>query len=116
MYVLLNRDIELSCDEAVLQLFGGRSKADYAMALLHLEEKRGGTAPLCSGFSINAIEERIKAIMKCKKHSVAALAAAVGLVFGVTAAFATSANRGKREKRAGRRLTMRRTRRLSFRT
>lgn len=92
MYVLLNRDIELSCDEAVLQRFGERSKADYAMALLQLEEKRGGTAPLCNGFSINAIEERIRAIMKCKKHSVAALAAAIGLVFGVTAAFATSAN------------------------
>lgn len=100
MYVLLNRDIELSCDEAVLRLFGERSKADYAMALLHLEEKRGCTAPLCSGFSINAIEERIKAIMKCKKHSVAALAAAVGLVFGVTAAFATSAN-GEAGKTSG---------------
>ncbi len=92
MYVLVNRDIELSCDEAVLRLFGERSKADYAMALLCLEEKRGGAAPLCSGFSINAIEERIKAIMKNKKHSAAALAAAIVLVFSVTVAFATSAN------------------------
>lgn len=33
MYFLANRDIELSCDEAVIHHFGGTSRASYAKAL-----------------------------------------------------------------------------------
>lgn len=89
MYVLANRDIELSCDEAVIRRFGERAKAAYAMALIRMEESRSGLAPLCNNFSKNAIEERIVAIMKTKKASLAALIVAAALVIGVTTAFAT---------------------------
>ena len=100
MYVLANRDIELSCDEAVIRRFrfGEGTRSAYAMALIRMEETRSGfkaaaaSAPLCSNFSKNAIEERITAIMKIKKTSMAALFAAVALVAGMTTAFATSAN------------------------
>ena len=44
-----------------------------------------------SHFSKNPLEERIKAMMKIKKTSVAALLAAVVLVGGTAAVFATSA-------------------------
>ena len=91
MYALANRDIELSCDETVIHRFGERSKSAYAMALIRMEETRSGPAPLCNNFSKNAIEERIIAIMKIKKTSLAALIAATVLVVGMTAAFATSA-------------------------
>ena len=91
MYVLANRDIELSCDEAVIRRFGEPTKLSYAMALIRMEETRSGPAPLCNNFSKNAIEERIIAIMKTKKTSLAALTAAAVLVVGMTAAFATSA-------------------------
>ena len=40
MYVLANRDIELSCDEAVIRKFGERTKSAYAMALIRMEEAR----------------------------------------------------------------------------
>ncbi|MDO4350832.1 MAG: M56 family metallopeptidase [Eubacteriales bacterium] len=89
MYVLANRDIELSCDEAVIRQFGERTKAAYAMALIRMEESRSGLTPLCNNFSKNAIEERIVAIMKIKKTSLAALIVAAALVVGVTTAFAT---------------------------
>ena len=92
MYILVNRDIELSCDEAVVHLFGENTKAAYARTLISMEETRSGFAPLCSNFSKNAIEERITAIMKIKKASIFSLVLALALVCGVTTAFATSAN------------------------
>ena len=91
MYILANRDMELSCDEAVIRQFGERTKSAYAMALIRMEETRSGLNPLCNNFSKNAIEERIVAIMKIKKTSLAALIGAAALVAGVTTAFATSA-------------------------
>ena len=91
MYVLANRDIELSCDEAVIREFGGRTKSAYAMALIRMEETRSGLTPFCNNFSKNAIEERIVAIMKIKKTSLVALIFAIALIAGVTAGFATSA-------------------------
>lgn len=95
MVALANRDIELSCDEAVIRQFGERTKSAYAMTLIRMEEARSGLNPLGSHFSRNAIEERIVAMMKIKKTSLAALLAAIALVGGVTTAFATSAEEGE---------------------
>lgn len=68
MYVLANRDIELSCDETVLHLFGENTKASYARTLIGMEEIKSGITPLCNNFSKNALEERMTAIMKTKKE------------------------------------------------
>ena len=95
MYVLANRDIELSCDEAVIRQFGERAKSAYAMTLIRMEETRSDLTPLCNNFSKNAIEERIVAIMKIKKVSLVTLFAAVALVVGVTVAFATAPRTAK---------------------
>jgi hypothetical protein len=91
MYVLANRDLELSCDESVIRLFGENTKSAYARTLIRMEERKSGLRPLCNNFSKNAIEERIVAIMKMKKTSLAAMLAAATLVVGVGTAFATSA-------------------------
>lgn len=91
MYILANRDIELSCDEAVVRLFGESTKAAYARSLISMEETRSGLTPLCNNFNKNAIEERITAIMKIKKTSIFSLVLAVALIVGVTTVFATSA-------------------------
>ena len=91
MYVLANRDLELSCDEAVLCRLGERTKSAYAMALIRMEETRSGLLPLCNHFSKNAMEERIVAIMKARKISLGSLIIAVALVIGIAASFATSA-------------------------
>ncbi|MBQ9992981.1 MAG: peptidoglycan DD-metalloendopeptidase family protein [Firmicutes bacterium] len=91
MYILANRDIELVCDEAVLRTLGADSRAAYAMALISLEEQKAGFAPLCSGFNKNAIEERIKAIMKTQKLSRMGKLLSVMLVLAILLATATSA-------------------------
>ena len=92
MYILANRDIELSCDEAVVRLFGESAKTAYARALISMEETRSGLTPLCNNFSKNGIEERITAIMKIKKTTVFSLVLAGFIVVGTATAFATSAN------------------------
>ena len=92
MYVLANRDLELSCDERVMDALGGREKASYALTLINMEETRSWCFSPYNHFSKLAIEERIEAIMKYKKASVLALALAVALVVGATTAFAASAS------------------------
>jgi YD repeat-containing protein len=91
MYVLANRDLELSCDESVIRLFGENTKSAYARTLISMEETRSGLRPLCNSFSKNAIEERIVAIMKTKKTSLAAMLTAAIVIVGVGTVFATSA-------------------------
>ena len=90
MYVLANRDIELSCDEAVVRQFGEGAKTAYAMTLIGMEEKKRRWLPLVNNFSKNAIEERIIAIMKMKKASRMGIVLALALVLGTTAVFATN--------------------------
>lgn len=92
MYILFNRDLELSCDETVVRRFGMDIKSVYATALISMEEKKSGLTPLCNSFSINAIEERIRAIMKIKKTSKFAVIISAVLVICVTGGFATSAS------------------------
>lgn len=94
MYVLANRDLELSCDETVLRRFVGDVRAAYARVLIRMEAARGGFAPLCNHFGKNAIEERNTAIMKTKRITIVSLGLAALLVAGTVTVFATSAKSG----------------------
>lgn len=85
MLSLANRDIELSCDEAVLKQLGCR-REDYAMALIRLEERR--SIPVGTAFGRNAVRERIEAIMKYKKNTIAGIIVSACLIAGTTTAFA----------------------------
>lgn len=91
MLILANRDIELSCDAAVLRRMAGENRRAYALTLLSLEAHKSGLPALYSSFSKNAIEERVRSIMKHKKSTVLISLAAVVLVVCVIVFFATSA-------------------------
>ncbi len=96
MYFLLDRDLELACDEAVLRYYGPGRRRSYAETIIGMEEKRALPAPFGSFFSKNTAEERIRAIMRFKKNSVIALALAVVLVIaGAVTVFATAGNEDK---------------------
>lgn len=88
LYVLADRDMELSCDAAVLHLLGEGQRKSYAVTLLDLEEQRLAKHALCSYFSENVMKERIASIMKFRKSTSAALVVAVVVTVGATAAFA----------------------------
>lgn len=94
MYVLVNRDLEIACDENVIKYFGQESKSDYALTLVDMAERKDKWMILGNGFSKNAMEERIIAIMK-KKDSKKAVVVAGILVLGITMSFATSAAQTK---------------------
>lgn len=91
MYILANRDMELSCDEAALCALGEGKRSDYALTLLAVAEKRSGLMAAGNGFCGNSMEERIQAIMKMKKITKISLSLAAFLVVGTTTVFATSA-------------------------
>ena len=88
LYWLGNRDLEFSCDAAVVRRMGREYRAAYALALLALEEKRSGLLPCFSRLSRNFLEERVKSIMQYKRASAVAVFLAMLLVVGITSAFA----------------------------
>lgn len=85
---LLRRDLELSCDRAVLSRLDGDRRAEYAEALISLSTQAEGPV-FCRQFGPKQAEERIVAIMKYKKTTAVSLVLALVLVCGVTAAFAS---------------------------
>lgn len=95
LYILFNRDIELTCDECVIREFGRENRSAYARMLISVEERKNIFAPFCNNFSKNAIEERIVSIMKIRKTSILTLVLACMIVVGTTGVFATSVSAGK---------------------
>ena len=85
MYVLANRDMELSCDAWVIRMMGEKNRSSYALMLIRMEERRSGIPALYSHFGKNAISERIEAIMKFKKTSTIAFMFALLVVIGAGA-------------------------------
>ena len=92
MFILVNRDLELTCDEMVIRRFGAETKTAYAYTLISMIEQRSKFAPLYNGFSKNAAEERIISIMKTRKTNLISMILAVTLVSTLTVgALATAA-------------------------
>ncbi|MCD8086576.1 MAG: M56 family metallopeptidase [Clostridiales bacterium] len=80
LYLLANRDVELSCDEAVLRQFGSGAGPAYARTLLRMTEPGSVPLPFYNGFGKHAMKERIVAIMKFRRKSTFLTLAAVVLV------------------------------------
>ncbi len=66
-YVLLGRDIELACDEKVIQSMSSRQRADYSQALLNLSLHGGLSTPHPLSFGRVGVRERIRNILRYKK-------------------------------------------------
>ncbi|HIV87396.1 MAG TPA: M56 family metallopeptidase [Candidatus Pygmaiobacter gallistercoris] len=86
-YALLCRDIELACDEKVIQTLDAAQRADYAQTLLRCSTRgqRRAAGPLA--FGEVAVKERVKAVLRYRRPAfwlrlvAAAAVAAVGLCF-----------------------------------
>ncbi|SHN75796.1 DUF5301 domain-containing protein [Desulfitobacterium chlororespirans] len=81
-FVLMSRDMEMSCDESVLRRIGGEGKGEYAKSLLTLSVKRSGLFTLSPlAFGESHVKSRVKNILNYKKPGfwvVTLLAIAVG--------------------------------------
>lgn len=101
MYVLANRDLEITCDEKVIHAMGENNKSSYALTLIGLAEEQAKIIPLGSAFSKNAIEERTISIMKTKKVTMIGLIVAVVAVMSLMAVTAFAANTGATSSKPG---------------
>ncbi|MBO1872113.1 M56 family metallopeptidase [Lachnoanaerobaculum sp. Marseille-Q4761] len=90
MFLLLNRDLELACDEAVLMKLGQENRKFYACLLIDMEEQKANRIQFCNGFGKNAIEERIRAIMKMKKITKLSVIALMFIIGTTMVAFAAN--------------------------
>ena len=88
-YILLCRDIELACDEAVVSRQSLAYKKAYAEALLSCSEKQASlVSPLA--FRETGIKQRIKNVLSCKKPAFWVVAVCVLLCVGMAACFLTN--------------------------
>lgn len=92
MYVLVNRDIELSCDETLVRIFGEATRSSYALTLIKLAEKKFSVPTFVNYFSRDAMEERTISIMKTKKRSFTRMIAALVIIVAIAALFATDSH------------------------
>ncbi len=90
MHDLLAKDLELSCDERVLALYGRKNRENYAMTLLMLAQNQKETMLFSSGFGKNPTKERIESIMKYEKISKIGSAGAVMMLAGAITIFAAN--------------------------
>ncbi|HBC26194.1 MAG TPA: hypothetical protein DC013_02155 [Ruminococcaceae bacterium] len=69
-YFAFSKDIETSCDEAVIKVIGNGFRMQYANTLLGLAKSHSGlNSAIMVGFGKAFIKQRIFAIMNPKKHS-----------------------------------------------
>jgi len=98
MYIMYNRDIELFCDETVINSIGCEYRSSYAAAIIDMKERQNNFLSLYNHFVKNADEERITAVMKIKKMNFITISIACIVVICVTSVFATSAANTKSNK------------------
>jgi len=90
-FVLMSRDMEMSCDENVLRKLGDSAKVGYSSSLLSQAVKRKGLLtvnPLAFGES--DVKTRIKNILNYKKPAFWVIVIAVIAVCAATIAFVTN--------------------------
>lgn len=99
MASLLNRDIELACDEETIRRFPDRCKKTYVLTLIRLAENcQSSVFPMNTCFSGHSeIEERIRFIMKTKKYSHKTTVLAIGMLLCTITTFTVSAQDTSKE-------------------
>lgn len=95
MYFLANRDIELACDESVLQKTGRERRAAYARVLVEWAAAAPENNLLASHLMQNFIEERILNIMNWRKMTITGAMVSVMLLSGAATVFAMTPSAGE---------------------
>lgn len=81
-FVLLARDMEMACDEQVLEQLGMEEKKNYSTFLLKLSAPGGFLTGTPVAFGENSVKTRIKNILHYKKTKAGIAALALALVAG----------------------------------
>lgn len=94
-FFLMERDMEASCDEAVIRKIGYDKRKDYANTLLGISQSRGWRAGYPIAFGENHVKSRIKGVVKMKKAGIGAIVG--GAVLVLAAAVLLLVNQPKEE-------------------
>lgn len=89
-YILVCRDIELACDEAVIRNFDLQKKKDYSQSLLDLSCERRGIRACPLAFGEVGVKERIKNVLSYKRPAFWIIAAALVSCVAVAVCFGTN--------------------------
>lgn len=88
-YILFCKDMEMSCDEAVIKKLGPEIRADYAASLLNLSTGHVKMAVMPLAFGEGDTKERVKNMSKWKKPKLWICLIAALVVIGVGAVLLT---------------------------
>lgn len=88
-YILLCRDIELACDEKVIEKLGNEQRADYTQALVACSVNRRRIAACPLAFGEVGVKERVKSIMNYRKPAFWVVLLAILACIAVAVCFLT---------------------------
>ncbi len=100
-FILSGRDMEMSCDEAVVRRLGGGIRADYAASLLRLSTGRRAIAPTPLAFGEGDTGGRIRNLSKWKKPLLIVVVIAVVVCVVLAVCLLTDPITEKRDVLAG---------------
>ena len=89
-FALSNKDMEMSCDEAVMKQIGRDIRADYSSSLLQFSTGKRVLIGTPLAFGEGDTKERIENIMKYKKPTIMVVALAVIVCVGLTACLSSN--------------------------
>ena len=90
-YAMYSRDVEMACDEAVLNHYGEAHAAPYALALVNcVEQQMRAKKSSSASFGESDIKERVRHMMKYKKPKLWVTLASIALVAVTAICFLTS--------------------------
>lgn len=89
-FIMMGKDMELSCDEAVMRQFGEDCKREYALVLLALSGGRRHVSGIPLAFGEGNVKSRVTNIMKYKKPVLFAAAAGVAALILLAAGLLTN--------------------------
>lgn len=89
-YLLLCRDIELACDEKVVQGMEPQQRADYSQALLSCSVRHPAIAACPLAFGEVGVKQRVKSVLRYQRPTVLAVAASVVVCIIVGVCFLTN--------------------------
>ena len=87
-FVLMGKDMEMSCDERVIKKLGEDIKHDYSEALVSLASEKRFIAASPLAFGEGGMKHRVKNILNFKKHSRIIVVASVALAAILTVGLA----------------------------
>ena len=91
-YILMNRDMELSCDEYVLRDSAACARKEYSALILSFARQRGSFPSAALAFGKGNARKRIKNVLQYKKKTAFSVTVAVALLLAIAVICLTDAD------------------------